>query len=68
MYALIWELEICFNKFQVLHSQILEWEKTKTLINEKGKLSKTLQLLDFGLEKTNNVDQKHSILDLQSSN
>ena len=68
VYALIWELKICFNKFQVLHSQILEWEKINTLINEKGKLSKTLQLLDFGLEKTNDIDKKPKILDLQSSN
>ena len=55
VYALIWEQEICFNKFQVLHSKILEWEKIKTLINEKGKPSKTLQLLDFGREKTNDM-------------
>ena len=55
VYALIWELEICFNKFQVLHSRILDWEKIKTLINEKGKPSKTLQLLGFGREKTNDM-------------
>ena len=54
--------------FQVLHSQILEWEKIKTLINEKGKPSKTLQLLDFGREKTNDMYQKPKILDLQGSN
>ena len=49
VYTWIWELKICFNKFQVLHSQILEWEKIRTLINEKGKFSKTLQTPTFGL-------------------